>query len=104
MTGTPAGTTTIRMAGGTMGIDDASDTLWTALSRIFRPIKAVNLRGIKAVNLVDWVPLYSIAPQTWDRIYRGVKSVLWAKVGLRGGVLVRLAEWPCFMAALTFPP
>jgi hypothetical protein len=76
-----------------MGIDDASDTLWTALSRIFRPIKAVNLRGIKAVNLVDWVPLYSIAPQTWDRIYRGVKSVLWAKVGLRGGGGY-LSGWP----------
>jgi hypothetical protein len=44
---THAGTTTIRMADGAMCIDNVSDTSSTALSRIFRPIKAVDLRGIK---------------------------------------------------------
>jgi hypothetical protein len=44
---TTAGTTTIRMAGGATCIDNASDTMLTALSRIFSLIKAVNLRGIK---------------------------------------------------------
>jgi hypothetical protein len=44
---TPTGTTIIRMVGGAMCIDNASDTMSTALSRIFRLIKAVNLRGIK---------------------------------------------------------
>jgi hypothetical protein len=44
---TPAGTTTIYMTGSATCIDNASDTLSTALSRTFRLIKAVNLRGIK---------------------------------------------------------
>jgi hypothetical protein len=44
---THAGTTTIRMVGGATCIDNASDTMLTAVSRIFRLIKAVNLRGIK---------------------------------------------------------
>jgi hypothetical protein len=44
---TPSGTTTIRMAKGVMCIDNASDTMSTALSRIFRLIKAVNLQGIQ---------------------------------------------------------
>jgi hypothetical protein len=44
---TPAGTTTIHMAGGATCTDNASDTSSTALSRIFRLIKVVNLRGIK---------------------------------------------------------
>jgi hypothetical protein len=35
------------MAGSATCIDNASDTSSTALSRIFRPIKAVNLRGVK---------------------------------------------------------
>jgi hypothetical protein len=35
------------MAGGATCIDNASDTTSTTLSRIFRLIKAVNLRGIK---------------------------------------------------------
>jgi hypothetical protein len=35
------------MAGGAMCIDNAFNTSLTALSRIFRPIKVVNLRGIK---------------------------------------------------------
>jgi hypothetical protein len=39
----PVGTTTIRMAGGATCIDNASDTTSTALSRVFRLIKAVNL-------------------------------------------------------------
>jgi hypothetical protein len=39
---TPVGTTTIRMAGGAICIDNASDTSSTA-SRIFCPIKEVNL-------------------------------------------------------------
>jgi hypothetical protein len=41
------GITTIRMARGTTCIDNASDTSSTTLSKIFRPIKAVNLQGIK---------------------------------------------------------
>jgi hypothetical protein len=65
---TPVGTTTIRMARGAMCIDNASDTTSTALSRIFRLIKAVNLRGIKYQS-PHQVPLYSIDPQTQDRIY-----------------------------------
>jgi hypothetical protein len=44
---TPAGTTTIHMARGATCIDNASDTISTAPSRIFRLIKADNLRGIK---------------------------------------------------------
>jgi hypothetical protein len=40
---TPAGTTTIRMAGGATCIDNASDTSSTALYRIFCLIKVVNL-------------------------------------------------------------
>jgi hypothetical protein len=44
---TIAGTTTICMVGGAMCIDNASDTMSIALSRIFRLIKAINLRGIK---------------------------------------------------------
>jgi hypothetical protein len=44
---TPAGTTTVRMAGDATCIDNASETTSTALSRIFHLIKAVNLRGIK---------------------------------------------------------
>jgi hypothetical protein len=44
---TPAGTTTIRMDEGATCIDNASDTSLIAVSRIFRLIKAVNLRGIK---------------------------------------------------------
>jgi hypothetical protein len=44
---TPVGIITIRMAGGTICIDNASDTSPTELSRIFYPIKPVNLRGIK---------------------------------------------------------
>jgi hypothetical protein len=40
---TPTGTIIICMAGGPMCIDNASDTSSTALSRIFRLIKAVNL-------------------------------------------------------------
>jgi hypothetical protein len=44
---TLAGTTTIRMARGVTCIDNASDTSSIALSRIFYPIKMVNLRGIK---------------------------------------------------------
>jgi hypothetical protein len=44
---TPAGTTTIHVVGGTACIDNASDTSSTALSEIFRLIKAVNLWGIK---------------------------------------------------------
>jgi hypothetical protein len=44
---TPVGITTIHMDGGAMCTDNASDTSSTALSRIFRLIKAVNLRGIK---------------------------------------------------------
>jgi hypothetical protein len=44
---TPTGTTTIRMAGGTTCIDNASDTSSTALFRIFYLIKAYNIRGIK---------------------------------------------------------
>jgi hypothetical protein len=47
---TPMGTTTIRMAGGAMCIDNASDTTSTTLSRIFRLIKVVNLRGIKKLS------------------------------------------------------
>jgi hypothetical protein len=43
MTVTPAGITTIRMAGGARCIDNASDTSSTALFRIFLLIKAVNL-------------------------------------------------------------
>jgi hypothetical protein len=43
MTVTPTGTTTIRMIGGATCIDNAFDTNSTALSRIFRLIKAVNL-------------------------------------------------------------
>jgi hypothetical protein len=43
MTVTPAGTTTIRMAESATCIDNASDTSSTALSRIFRQIKVVNL-------------------------------------------------------------
>jgi hypothetical protein len=39
---TPVGTTTIRMGGGAMCIDNASDTSLTTLSRILRLIKAVN--------------------------------------------------------------
>jgi hypothetical protein len=35
------------MAGGTTCIDNATDTTSTALSRIFRLIKAANLQGIK---------------------------------------------------------
>jgi hypothetical protein len=35
------------MAEGTTCIDNASDTTSTALSRIYRLIKVVNLRGIK---------------------------------------------------------
>jgi hypothetical protein len=46
-TGTPTGTTTICMAGGTTCIDNASDTSSIVLSRIFHLIKAVNLQGIK---------------------------------------------------------
>jgi hypothetical protein len=37
----------IRMAGGATCIDNASDTLSIALSRIFRLIKVVSLQGIK---------------------------------------------------------
>jgi hypothetical protein len=44
---TLVGTTTIHMAGGAMCIDNVYDIMSTALSRIFRLIKAVNLRGIK---------------------------------------------------------
>jgi hypothetical protein len=44
---TPMGTTTIRMTGGVICTDNASDTLSTALYRIFHLIKAVNLRGIE---------------------------------------------------------
>jgi hypothetical protein len=44
---TLAGTTTVHMARGAMCIDNASDTMSTALSRIFRLIKAVNHREIK---------------------------------------------------------
>jgi hypothetical protein len=40
---TPAGTTTIRMAGGATCIDNAFDTTSTALSRIFHLIEVVNL-------------------------------------------------------------
>jgi hypothetical protein len=47
MTVTPVGTTTIRMVGGATCMDNAFDTTSTALSRIFRLIEAVNLRGIK---------------------------------------------------------
>jgi hypothetical protein len=47
MSVTPAGTTTARMAEGTTCIDNGSDTTTTALYRIFRLIKAVNLRWIK---------------------------------------------------------
>jgi hypothetical protein len=47
MTVTPVGATTIHMAGGTTYIHNASDITSTTLSRIFRLIKAVNLRGIK---------------------------------------------------------
>jgi hypothetical protein len=39
---TALGITTIRMVGGATCIDNASDTSSTALSRIFRLIKAVN--------------------------------------------------------------
>jgi hypothetical protein len=44
---TPADTTTIHLAGGATCIDNASNTMWTALSRIFRLIKVVNLGEIK---------------------------------------------------------
>jgi hypothetical protein len=44
---TPIGITTVFMAGGTMCVDNVSDTTSTALSGIFHQIKAVNLRGIK---------------------------------------------------------
>jgi hypothetical protein len=40
---TPVGTTTVCMAGGTTCIKNASDTISTALSRIFCLIKAVNI-------------------------------------------------------------
>jgi hypothetical protein len=40
---TPAGTTTIRMAGGATCIDNAFETTSTALSRIFHLIEVVNL-------------------------------------------------------------
>jgi hypothetical protein len=40
---TPVGTTTICMVGGATCIDNVFDTTSTALSRIFRLIKAVNL-------------------------------------------------------------
>jgi hypothetical protein len=43
---TPTGTKTICIAGGATCIDNAYITLSTALSRVFRPIKVVNLRGI----------------------------------------------------------
>jgi hypothetical protein len=41
------GTITIRMAGGATCMDNASNTTLTALCRILRLIKVVNLRGIK---------------------------------------------------------
>jgi hypothetical protein len=44
---TPVGTTIVCMTEGIMCIDNASDTTFTALSRIFCLIKAINLRGIK---------------------------------------------------------
>jgi hypothetical protein len=44
---TSVGTTTIHMLEGVLCKDNASDTMSTALSRIFRLIKAVNLRGMK---------------------------------------------------------
>jgi hypothetical protein len=40
---TPASTTTIRIVGGAMCIDNASNTTLIALSRIFHLIKMVNL-------------------------------------------------------------
>jgi hypothetical protein len=43
----PMGTTTIRTAGGTTCIDNASDISSTALCKIFHLIKVVNLRGIE---------------------------------------------------------
>jgi hypothetical protein len=44
---TPVGTTIIHKAEGAMCIDNTSDTTSTALSRIFHPIKVVNIQGIK---------------------------------------------------------
>jgi hypothetical protein len=44
---TPAGTTIIHKAEGAMCIDNTSDTTSTTLSRIFRPIKVVNIQGIR---------------------------------------------------------
>jgi hypothetical protein len=44
---THAGTTTICLVEGARCIENASNTSSTVLSRIFHPIKAVNLRGIK---------------------------------------------------------
>jgi hypothetical protein len=44
---TAAGPTIIRMTGGATCIGNACDTSSTALCRIFRLIKAVNLGGIK---------------------------------------------------------
>jgi hypothetical protein len=49
-------------------MDNAFDTSLTALSKIFCLIKAVNLRGIERY-LPHRFPLYSIDPQTRDRIY-----------------------------------
>jgi hypothetical protein len=51
------------MAEGATCTNNASDTLSTALSRIFNLIKAVILRRY------NQDPLYSIDPQTRDRIY-----------------------------------
>jgi hypothetical protein len=45
MTVTSTGTTTIHMAEGATCIDNTSDTSSTALFRIFRLIKTVNLKG-----------------------------------------------------------
>jgi hypothetical protein len=44
---TPVGTIIIHMARGATCIDNIFDTSSTVLSRLFRPIKVVNLRGIK---------------------------------------------------------
>jgi hypothetical protein len=44
---TPACTTTIHMAVDATSTDNASDTSSTTVSKIFRLIKAVNLRGIE---------------------------------------------------------
>jgi hypothetical protein len=50
--------------------------------------------------------LHTFCQEQYEGIYRGVKSVLWPKLGLGGptsqaGRPARVVGWPCFVAALT---